>query len=404
MRGRCSAGRCSAGCRWGWRRSPFSSSSGARDGAMAPRVWSWPSTRSRSAWARRWRAVRSTGSARHPCSAFARSPTRSSRGASSRSRCSMRASSSSPLSPRSPGSRCRRSRRRCASSGRVSPLTSCARPPTRSRPRSRRCSSSAARCSRPCSPPSARPRGSQRPGSRASSARPRRRSCRRCARHLGRERARTGLLGALASRGVRTVVLYAATVGVGFGSVELAMPAFAEAHGSRELGGLALASFSGGSLVGGLVAGMRPPRERAAALRARLVRDGRRPARPPACRVDPHALCPRFRRRAADRPDDRRALLPHRPLGAAGDRRGVRSPGSAPPSRSGSPRARCSRACSWTNGGSARRSPPEPPSPSSARCSAGHGAGRCSRLPPRPSRCLPCSPSARSSGDRAADF
>ena len=69
-----------------------------------------------------------------------------------------------------------------------------------------------------------------------------------------------GLLGALASPGVRTVVLYAATVGVGFGSVELAMPAFAEAHGSRELGGLALASFSGGSLVGGLVAGMRPPR------------------------------------------------------------------------------------------------------------------------------------------------
>ncbi len=69
-----------------------------------------------------------------------------------------------------------------------------------------------------------------------------------------------GLLGALGSPGIRTVVLYAATVGVGFGSVELAMPAFAEAHGSRELGGVALACFSGGSLVGGLVAGMRPPR------------------------------------------------------------------------------------------------------------------------------------------------
>lgn len=69
-----------------------------------------------------------------------------------------------------------------------------------------------------------------------------------------------GLLGALDSPGVRTVVLYAATVGVGFGSVELAMPAFTEAHGSRELGGLALACFSGGSLVGGLVAGMRQPR------------------------------------------------------------------------------------------------------------------------------------------------
>ncbi len=69
-----------------------------------------------------------------------------------------------------------------------------------------------------------------------------------------------GLLGALGSPGVRTVVLYATTIGIGFGAVELAMPAFAEAHGSRELGGLALASFSGGSLVGGLVAGMRPPR------------------------------------------------------------------------------------------------------------------------------------------------
>ena len=69
-----------------------------------------------------------------------------------------------------------------------------------------------------------------------------------------------GLLGALGSPGVRTVVLYAAAIGVGFGSVELAMPAFAEEHGARELGGLALASFSGGSLAGGLVAGMRPPR------------------------------------------------------------------------------------------------------------------------------------------------
>ena len=69
-----------------------------------------------------------------------------------------------------------------------------------------------------------------------------------------------GFLGALESPGVRTVVLYAAAVGVGFGSVELAMPAFAEEHGARELGGLALASFSAGSLAGGLVAGMRPPK------------------------------------------------------------------------------------------------------------------------------------------------
>jgi predicted MFS family arabinose efflux permease len=66
-----------------------------------------------------------------------------------------------------------------------------------------------------------------------------------------------GLLGALGSPGVRTVVLYAAAIGAGFGAVELAMPAFAEDHGSRELGGIALACFAGGSLAGGLVAGMR---------------------------------------------------------------------------------------------------------------------------------------------------
>lgn len=69
-----------------------------------------------------------------------------------------------------------------------------------------------------------------------------------------------GTLGALGSAGIRTIVTYAAIVGLGFGAVELAMPALAETYGARELGGVALACFSGGSLVGGLVAGMRPPR------------------------------------------------------------------------------------------------------------------------------------------------
>jgi MFS family permease len=67
-----------------------------------------------------------------------------------------------------------------------------------------------------------------------------------------------GLLGALGAPGVRTIVVYATAIGAGFGAVELAMPAFAEGHGSRELGGIALACFSGGSLTGGLVAGARP--------------------------------------------------------------------------------------------------------------------------------------------------
>ncbi|HET8741640.1 MAG TPA: MFS transporter [Gaiella sp.] len=73
----------------------------------------------------------------------------------------------------------------------------------------------------------------------------------------GGRSANAGLLGALGSAGVRTVVVFAAAIGLGFGAAELAMPAFAEAHGSRELGGIALACFSGGSLTGGLVAGTR---------------------------------------------------------------------------------------------------------------------------------------------------
>ena len=67
-----------------------------------------------------------------------------------------------------------------------------------------------------------------------------------------------GLLGALASPGVRTVVLYAALVGLAFGACELAMPAFAERYGARELGGIALGCFAAGSLVGGFVSGLRP--------------------------------------------------------------------------------------------------------------------------------------------------
>ena len=67
-----------------------------------------------------------------------------------------------------------------------------------------------------------------------------------------------GLLGALGSPGVRTVVLYSGLAGLAFGAVELAMPAFAEERGARELGGIAIACFAGGSLVGGLLAGMRP--------------------------------------------------------------------------------------------------------------------------------------------------
>ena len=60
---------------------------------------------------------------------------------------------------------------------------------------------------------------------------------------------------ALLPWGVRRVLLLGVAYGVAFGAAEVSMPAFAEGHGGRSLGGIALAAFSGGSLVGGVVAG-----------------------------------------------------------------------------------------------------------------------------------------------------
>jgi MFS family permease len=68
-------------------------------------------------------------------------------------------------------------------------------------------------------------------------------------------------LGALSAIGVRTIALLCIGLGLGFGAVEIAVPAFAEAQGNRALAGLALAGFSAGSLVGGLLAGLRPSRD-----------------------------------------------------------------------------------------------------------------------------------------------
>ena len=64
--------------------------------------------------------------------------------------------------------------------------------------------------------------------------------------------------GALSAVGVRTIALLSLWLGLGFGAVEIAAPAFAEAQGNRALAGVALAGFSAGSLVGGLIAGLRP--------------------------------------------------------------------------------------------------------------------------------------------------
>jgi predicted MFS family arabinose efflux permease len=64
--------------------------------------------------------------------------------------------------------------------------------------------------------------------------------------------------GALASAGVRTCILACAALGIAFGVVEVAMPAFAEVHATRAEGSLILTCFAFGSLIGGLWAGTRP--------------------------------------------------------------------------------------------------------------------------------------------------
>jgi MFS family permease len=64
-----------------------------------------------------------------------------------------------------------------------------------------------------------------------------------------------GRLGALSSSGVRTLAFAALPVGFCFGAVEIALPGFAEAHGQRELAGALLATWSCGSLIGGLAYG-----------------------------------------------------------------------------------------------------------------------------------------------------
>jgi predicted MFS family arabinose efflux permease len=68
-------------------------------------------------------------------------------------------------------------------------------------------------------------------------------------------------LGALSAVGVRTLALLAFWIGLGFGAVEIAVPAFADVEGNRALAGICLAGFAAGSLVGGLLAGLRAARD-----------------------------------------------------------------------------------------------------------------------------------------------
>jgi hypothetical protein len=76
----------------------------------------------------------------------------------------------------------------------------------------------------------------------------------------GEQDARPGRLGALASPGIRTLVVVMLPVGTALGSLEVAVPAFADEQGSPGLAGVLLAVWSIGSLAGGLVYGARPRR------------------------------------------------------------------------------------------------------------------------------------------------
>jgi MFS family permease len=72
----------------------------------------------------------------------------------------------------------------------------------------------------------------------------------------GAERS-VGHAGALASAGMRTLVITVLPAGVVFGVLEVTLPAFADAHGSAASGGVLIAALGVGSMVGGLWYGTR---------------------------------------------------------------------------------------------------------------------------------------------------
>lgn len=80
--------------------------------------------------------------------------------------------------------------------------------------------------------------------------------------------AERGRGGALASPGLRTVLMLGALSALSFGQFEVAVPAFTEQHGSRDAAGVMLALWAVGSAIGGLAYGRskrrRPPWQRIA--------------------------------------------------------------------------------------------------------------------------------------------
>jgi MFS family permease len=83
--------------------------------------------------------------------------------------------------------------------------------------------------------------------------------------------ARRGRLGALAAPGIRTLVASMLPVGFAFGTLEVALPAFADAQGRPELAGVLLALLAVGSVAGGLVYGARPRRGTLAGAHLRMA-------------------------------------------------------------------------------------------------------------------------------------
>jgi MFS family permease len=71
------------------------------------------------------------------------------------------------------------------------------------------------------------------------------------------ERHEVGWLGPLTAPGMRTVLGALVAFGAAVGIIQVAVPAFADARGAAETGGVLLAALSAGSLAGGLIYGAR---------------------------------------------------------------------------------------------------------------------------------------------------
>jgi MFS family permease len=76
-------------------------------------------------------------------------------------------------------------------------------------------------------------------------------------RNWGRRVAEGGRAGALVSAGIRTILLMSIVDGMTFGALEVALPAFAQDHGSAGTAGVLLGMLAFGSLLGGFWYGAR---------------------------------------------------------------------------------------------------------------------------------------------------